>query len=65
MYCEPETRRRYGRRFRPPLQGIGFAGIARAAVVEKDFSKIQETAAEYLADQLEEIETFKVEAKAP
>lgn len=64
MYCEPVSPDAdMDGAFDRLSKVFGFAGIARAAVVEKDFSKIQETAAEYLADQLEEIETFKVEAK--
>ena len=64
MYCEPVSPDAdIDGAFDRLSKVFGFAGIARAAVVEKDFSKIQETAAEYLADQLEEIETFKVEAK--
>lgn len=64
MYCEPvRPDADMDGAFDRLSKVFGFAGIARAAVVEKDFSKIQETAAEYLADQLEEIETFKVEAK--
>ena len=64
MYCEPvNPDADIDGAFDRLSKVFGFAGIARAAVVEKDFSKIQETAAEYLADQLEEIETFKVEAK--
>ena len=42
---------------------FGVVGYARAGVTEKDLGKIQERAAEYLADQLEEISTFKVECK--
>ena len=64
MYCEPVSPDAdIDGAFDRLSKVFGFAGIARAAVVEKDFSKIQETAAEYLADQLEENETFKVEAK--
>ena len=42
---------------------FGVVGYARAGVAEKDLAKIQERAAEYLADQLEEASTFKVECK--
>ena len=64
MYCEPVSPDAdIDGAFDRLSKVFGCAGIARAAVVEKDFSKIQETAAEYLADQLEEIETFKVDAK--
>lgn len=42
---------------------FGVVGYARAGVAEKDLGKIQERAAEYLADQLEEISSFKVECK--
>ena len=42
---------------------FGVVGYARAGVAEKDLGKIQERAAEYLADQLEEASTFKVEFK--
>ncbi len=42
---------------------FGIAGYSRAAVAEKDIEKILEIAPVYLKDQLEEAETFKVEAK--
>ena len=42
---------------------FGVVGYARAGVAEKDLQKICERAAGYLADQLEEISTFKVECK--
>ncbi|MBR5486194.1 MAG: tRNA 4-thiouridine(8) synthase ThiI [Oscillospiraceae bacterium] len=44
-------------------QVFGIAGLTRCAVVEKDFDIICKTAAEYLADQLEDSRTFKVNAK--
>lgn len=42
---------------------FGIANLSRAAVAPKDFDCIVEIAVEYLAEQLSEIETFKVEAK--
>ncbi len=42
---------------------FGIAGFQRAAAVEKDMDVILATAPEYLADQLEEAKSFKVEAK--
>ena len=49
MYCEPVSPDAdIDGAFDRLSKVFGFAGIARAAVVEKDFSKIQETAAEYL-----------------
>ena len=42
---------------------FGIAAFQRAAAVEKDMNIILETAPEYLREQLEEVKTFKVEAK--
>lgn len=42
---------------------FGIAGYARAAAVEKDMQVILKTAPEYLREQLEEVNTFKVTAK--
>lgn len=42
---------------------FGIAALCRARIVDKDFSVIQETAAEYLRDTLENARTFKVAAK--
>lgn len=42
---------------------FGIAGFQRAAAVEKNMDVILATAPEYLAEQLEEAESFKVEAK--
>ncbi len=42
---------------------FGLAAISRSAVCEKDFTKICETANEYLGDSLQKAKTFKVEAK--
>lgn len=42
---------------------FGIAGFQRAAQVEKDMAVILSTAPEYLAEQLENASTFKVEAK--
>ncbi len=42
---------------------FGIAGFSRAAATDKDMDKIKETAEEYLYETLEEIRTFKVEAK--
>lgn len=42
---------------------FGIAAFSRAAVAKKDMDDIKQTAAEYLADELSSIKTFKVEAK--
>lgn len=42
---------------------FGIAGLSRAAAVPKDMEQIMVRSAEYLAPQLEEVKTFKVEAK--
>ena len=42
---------------------FGAVGYTRAGACEKDLAKIQEKAAEYLRDTLEEANTFKVECK--
>lgn len=42
---------------------FGIAAFSRACVCEKDFDVIKKTAAEYLADDLREVKTFKVESK--
>lgn len=42
---------------------FGIAAFSKACVCEKDFESIKSTACEYLADALEEAESFKVEAK--
>jgi len=42
---------------------FGFAALSRACVVEKDYARIEEAAADYLKDTLMGVKTFKVEAK--
>ena len=42
---------------------FGIAALSRACVCEKDFDSIKETTAQYLEEQLEDVKTFKVEAK--
>lgn len=42
---------------------FGIVSFSRAGVCEKDLNKILNFAPEYLAEQLEDIKTFKVEAK--
>ncbi len=42
---------------------FGIAALSRACVCEKDFEDIKRTACEYLAEELEDAKTFKVEAK--
>lgn len=42
---------------------FGIAALSRACVCEKDFDDIKTVAAEYLCEQLEDVKTFKVEAK--
>lgn len=42
---------------------FGIAALSRACVCEKDFEDIKSKSAEYLAEQLEDAKTFKVEAK--
>lgn len=42
---------------------FGIAALSRACVCQKDFEDIQSTTANYLEEQLEDANTFKVEAK--
>ena len=42
---------------------FGIAAFSRACIAEKDIESIKQTAAEYLADTMENAKTFKVEAK--
>ncbi len=42
---------------------FGIAALSRALTIEKDFQVILDNAGDYLRDQLESAETFKVEAK--
>lgn len=42
---------------------FGIAAFSRAAVCEKDFESIKNTALEYLGDELRQVKTFKVNAK--
>ncbi|MBC8570558.1 tRNA uracil 4-sulfurtransferase ThiI [Zongyangia hominis] len=64
MYCEPVSPDAdLDGAFDRLCKVFGFAGLARAVVVEKDFDDIKEKAAVYLADELEDARTFKVEAK--
>lgn len=42
---------------------FGIAALSRACVCEKKFEDIKKTAEEYLREQLEDAQTFKVEAK--
>ena len=42
---------------------FGISAYSRAAVCEKDFDVIKRTAEEYLGDALDEVRSFKVEAK--
>lgn len=42
---------------------FGIAALSRACVCEKNFEDIKKTAEEYLREQLEDAQTFKVEAK--
>lgn len=42
---------------------FGIAALSRACVCEKNFEDIKNTAEEYLREQLEDAQTFKVEAK--
>lgn len=42
---------------------FGIAALSRACVCEKELSEIQQTACDYLSEQLDEAKTFKVEAK--
>ncbi|MCH5316204.1 MAG: tRNA 4-thiouridine(8) synthase ThiI [Eubacterium sp.] len=42
---------------------FGIAALSRACVCEKELGAIQQTACDYLEEQLEEAKTFKVEAK--
>ncbi|NLK39619.1 MAG: tRNA 4-thiouridine(8) synthase ThiI [Clostridiales bacterium] len=45
------------------LKVFGIAGVARAAVAEKNIESIKDCAAKYLPAQLSRVKTFKVEAK--
>lgn len=49
--------------FEQIIRVFGIAGACRCAVCEKDMEAIQETAAAYLGDRLNEARTFKAEAK--
>ena len=51
-----EAERRMGKIF-------GVVGYVRAAAVEKNLKEIQEMAVEYLKDELEDVNTFKVETR--
>ena len=42
---------------------FGIAAFSRAAVCEKDFEDVKETALSYLGDELRSVKTFKVNAK--
>lgn len=42
---------------------FGIAALSRAAVAEKDMESIRQTTLSYLAEELEDAKTFKVEAK--
>ncbi len=42
---------------------FGIAALSLCALCEKDMEAIKETAAQFLADRLQEVKTFKVEAK--
>lgn len=42
---------------------FGIAALSRACVCEKDFESIKQMSVEYLGEELEEVKTFKVEAK--
>lgn len=42
---------------------FGIAALSRACVCEKDFDAIKEASVKYLAEQFEDAETFKVQAK--
>lgn len=42
---------------------FGIAALSRACICEKDFDKIKDTAVAYLAEELADAKTFKVEAK--
>ncbi len=42
---------------------FGIAAFARACITEKDMESIKQSAVEYLADTMESVRTFKVEAK--
>ena len=39
---------------------FGYAGIARSAIVEKDFEEIKKVTVDYLKDELDSVRTFKV-----
>ena len=66
MYIEPkdeEAELVVGEAYDRVRKVFGLANVSRAAVCEKDFDVIKETAARYLGEQLRGVKTFKVEAK--
>ena len=66
MYIEPRDARAEANvpaAFERARQVFGLAALSRAAVCEKDFEAIKATAEAYLGPRLEQVKTFKVEAK--
>ena len=66
MYVEPrdeEAVANFDEAFKRVSQVFGLAALSRAAVCEKDFEAIKNTAESYLGETLRGLRTFKVEAK--
>ena len=66
MYVEPrdeEAASNFDEAFHRVSQVFGLAALSRAAVCEKDFEAIKNTAEAYLGETLRGVRTFKVEAK--
>ena len=66
MYVEPrdeEAVANFDEAFKRVSQVFGLAALSRAAVCEKDFEAIKNTAESYLGETLRGVRTFKVEAK--
>ena len=63
IYVEPEQGANLGAAAERMGKIFGIAGYSRAAVFEKDLENILQNAPDYLAEQLQNVKTFKVEAK--
>ncbi len=63
MHIKPENGDAMDEAVERTAKVFGIAALSRAAMCEKDFDVILKTAEEYLAPQLLEAATFKVEAK--
>lgn len=66
MYVEPlddTANQNMGEAYDRAQKVFGLAALSRAAVCEKDFEAIKQTAEDYLGETLNNVKTFKVEAK--